>query len=478
MISPAVGVRDATRDKAQLPFQAKLGYATGVYGIFLGWMMVAIFLLYFYTDVLGLSPAQAGLIFFIASMWDAVSDPLMGWLVERTRSRWGRYRPYLLFGSVPFAATFAALFWTPQLSGAGLFWWALVLHVVFRTCYTVVYLPYTALIARLSTDADERASIAGVKGVFVSLGSLTISFFALPAITLLGGEDEAVGFIRVALICACAAIVALWICFLSTSEKTAAAAGGGRAGAPSAELAMLQLGAGAMLRSVLRNRAFLLVFFGVIVFTGCYTILNKTIVYFFKYDLDDRDAARWALSAIALAGVISPLVWVKVTHWTSKRLVWIAGCLLGAAALLTIYFAAPRDLVSLVMLFFVAGFGIHGFLMTFFAMVADSADYGEWVTGDRVEAPLFGLVSLANKTSLAIGTWALGMMLEAISFEANIDQSAETLEGLRQIMTLVPAAGFIASALVIVFFPFNTADHRRIISELASRKTQGSARSP
>lgn len=449
-----------TQPQRQLSYGGRVGYATGIYGIFLAWMMLALYLLYFYTDVLGLDPVDAGLIFFIASMWDAVTDPIMGWLIERTRTRWGKYRPYLLLAAVPFAGAFAAIFYVPDLSGTNLFVWALVLHIVFRTVYTAVYIPYTGLIAKLSTDADERASIAGVKSVFISLASLCVSFFGLPAVTHFGGEDEGLGFLRVALICAAVAIVALWACFLFTREASATAA------PPPRRVPVTDL-----IRSLLSNRAFILIFVGVILFTGCYTILNKTIVYLFKYDLGDRDAARWALSAIAVAGILAPLVWVRVTHWTSKKFVWIAGCAVATLGLSVIYWFDLRDITALVICFFVAGFGINGFLMTFYAMVADAADYGEWKTGLRVEAPLFGLVSFANKTSLAIGTWALAYLLEGVGFVANTDQSPETLQGLRQIVSLVPLVGFIASAVVIYFYPFNTKQHRSMIEELATSRS-------
>ena len=93
----------------QLSYGRRIGYATGIYGVFLAWMMVGLYLMYFYTDVMGLTPGQAGLVFFIASMWDAVTDPVMGWLIEKTRTRWGKYRPYLLLAAIPFAASFAAL---------------------------------------------------------------------------------------------------------------------------------------------------------------------------------------------------------------------------------------------------------------------------------------------------------------------------------------------------------------------------------
>ena len=442
----------------QLSIPGRIGYATGIYGVFLAWMTVAFYLLYFYTDVMGLSPTQAGLVFFIASMWDGVTDPVMGWLIERTRTRWGKYRPYLLLAAIPFTASFAAIFYVPDLKGQGLFVWALILHIVFRTLYTAVYIPYTGLIARLSTDADERASIAGVKGVFISLASLTISFLGLPAITYLGGEDEAVGFLRFALVCASIGTVALWVCFAVTREKAA-----------SDSARRPRVTAGEMIGALVNNKAFLLTFLGVLLFTGCYTILNKAIVYVFKYDVGDRDAARWALSAIAVAGILSPALWVPVTHWTSKKFVWITGSLIASAALLAIYFGNVRSVPAMVVLLFVAGFGIHAFLMTFFAMVADTADYGEWKSGHRVEAPLFGLVSLANKTSLAVGTWVLAILLERVGFVANIDQTPETLTGMRQIMTVVPIFGFLASAAVIAFFPFNTAEHRDMLADIRSR---------
>ena len=448
-----------TKTEPQLSMGGKIGYATGIYGVFLAWMMVALYLLYFYTDVMGLSATQAGLVFLIASMWDAVTDPLMGWLIDKTRTRWGKYRPYLLLAAIPFAATFAALFYVPDLTGNNLFVWALVLHIVFRTFYTAVYIPYTGLIARLSTDADERASIAGVKSVFISLASLSVSFFGLPAVTYFGGENEAIGFLRTALVCAFLGILALWVCFWRTHEPQT-----------NESTSPAKVTIADMVKALTSNRAFLLIFIGVLLFTGCYTILNKSIVYIFKYDIGDRDAARWALSAIAVAGILSPAIWVPITHWTSKRFVWISGCLLASASLLVIYVAEIRAIVPLVIALFIGGCGIHGFLMTFFAMVADAADYGEWRSGHRVEAPLFGLVSLANKTSLAVGTWALAYMLDGVGFVANADQSPETLSGMRQIMTMVPVVGFVASAIAITFFPFNTAEHRKMMSEIEARR--------
>lgn len=443
----------------QLSIGGRIGYATGIYGVFLAWMMTALYLLYFYTDVMGLSPAKAGLVLFLATMWDAITDPLMGFLIEKTRTRWGKYRPYLLLGAIPLAGSFAALYYVPDLSGNSLFVWALVVHIVFRTCYTAIYIPYTGLLARLSSDANERASIVGVKSVFISAASLSVSFLGLPAVAYFGGEDEALGFLRVALSCAALVVVALWACFLMTHEC-----------GNEEEVKSRPMTVGELFDALRENHAFLSIFFGVLLFTGCYTILNKTIVYTFKYDLGGLTEARWALSAIAVAGILAPALWVPITHQTSKKFTWIAGCLLASAGLLAIYFCGIRSITPLVILLFVSGLGIHGFLMMFYAMVADAVDYGEWKTGRRIEAPLFGLVSFANKTSLAVGSWALAGLLEYVGFEANVAQSADTLSGLRQIMTLVPVIGFLASAIVISWFPVTTQAHKEILEDIRRRR--------
>jgi GPH family glycoside/pentoside/hexuronide:cation symporter len=404
----------------------KAGYGIGIYGIFLAWMTTAIALMNFYTEVMGLSARDAGTIFLVAAIWDAVTDPAMGWINDRLKTRWGRYRPWLLFAAVPFGASFAALFYRPQLGpGADLFLWALVVHLVFRTFYTAVYMPYTAMIARLSTNGPERAAIAGVKNVFSAGAALTISFVLFDAVEWLGGGtraeggDEGRGFMLVALIIACLAVLALWLCFAFTREPPETAAEIRR------NEVHARTGMGD-LRALMGNRAFWLVFLAVIAFTGCYTIINKAIVYYSQWNLGDRTLAKYSLTAIGVAGMVSPLFWVPISKARGKAAVWISGCIVASAALATIYAIGDMPLWLRVAMFFAAGCGIHAVLMTFFAAVADAADYGEWKTGARVEAPLFGLVSFANKVSLGLGTWALGMGLDGAGYAGGPGVTAQS----------------------------------------------------
>jgi GPH family glycoside/pentoside/hexuronide:cation symporter len=464
-VSPAA----AAARSSGLPPGRQVGYGVGVYGIFLVWMMTAVTLMNFYTEVLGLTAAQAGTIFLVASIWDAVTDPVMGWLNDRVRTRWGRYRPWLLFAAPPFALAFLAMFAPPPVADpASLFALALALHLLFRTTYTAVYMPYTAMIARLSTSARERAQLAGVKNMFTAGAALTISFFAFDSVAHFGGGDDARGFRITAILIAAVSVAALWLCFVSTREPPSP---------PREAAAGLPLSA--TLSALAANRAFWLIFFGVIAFTGCYTMINKSIVYDAQWNLGDRTLARYPLTAIALAGILSPLLWVPVSKASSKRTVWIAGCLIAALALALIWLLPDLALWPRTALFFAAGVGIHAVLMTFFAAVADAADHGEWKTGVRVEALLFGCVSFANKVSLGLGSWALGLGLDAAGYVSGggsvegAGQTPETLAAITLWMTLVPAAGFLLSAAIIVFFPVSNAVHARVEAELKARGSLG-----
>ncbi|MEM6832855.1 MAG: glycoside-pentoside-hexuronide (GPH):cation symporter [Pseudomonadota bacterium] len=446
-------------DAQTLSVTGRVGYGIGISGLWMVFMTTAFYLLYFYTDVIGLSPSQAGLIIFIATLWDGITDPLMGWLASRTRSRWGQYRPFLVLGALPLSIAFVFMFARPDWAAGQLFMYALITQLLFRTTFTIVYIPYTALIARLSTDADERASIASVKAFFVSLGTLTVSFFGLPLVRDFGGGDDVKGFFLTALLFSCLSAVTLLICGAVTRETDIA--GPAKQGDTSSVVEAVKV--------TLKNPAFLIVFFGVIIFTGCYTTLNKTTVYFFQYNLGARENARWALSAISLAGLISPFLWVKVTHKTSKRATWILGSFLAATALTYLYFAMPRSVVVITVIYFVTGCGIQAFLMTFYAMTADAVDYGEYLTGVRVEAIGFGFLSFANKTSLAIGGGLLGWLLGEIGYTPGAEQSAQTLESIRKILVFIPAGGFLLSAAVIAFFPVSTQRHKQAIAAIQAR---------
>ena len=437
----------------------KSGYALGIYGQMLPWFMQSVFLFYFYTDVLGITPAQTGTIFFLAMLWDALTDPVMGVLADKTCTRWGKYRPYLLFAAIPLGLSFILVFIKPEWPVEKLFLLALVTHLLFRLCFTLTYIPYTAMLAKLSTDSVERSNIAAYKTVATSMGTLTVSLFTLQLVNYFGDGDEAKGFFYTACTYAALLVCALWICFLTTREV-----GSESPDSVSASYGLLEAG-----KTILKNTPFLLVFFGVIAFSGCYTIFLKTIMYFFKYNLESAENARWALAAVSASGILAAPIWAAITRRTSKRFVWICGCLLSASSLLVFYLNDTASIPIIVANLFLVACGIAAYLMTFYAMIADTVDYGEWQSGVRVEAACFSLLSFANKASLAFGGGALGYLLSWSGYQANVIQSEAALEGIKSTLSLVPVAGFLVSALFIFFYPISAQYHQKLISDIKAR---------
>ncbi|MGI9170054.1 MAG: MFS transporter, partial [Caulobacteraceae bacterium] len=166
----------------RLSLGRKLGFTAGDYASNLYWQSVSIFLLFFYTDAVGLSAATAGLIYMIASIVDALADPVMGSIADRTRTRRGRYRPYILLGCVPLALCFVLLYFRPPIEGLWLAGWMMSTHIVFRFAYTVVTIPYTALNARLTDSSDERSTMAGFRMMYGVLAALTVVYFTYPLV--------------------------------------------------------------------------------------------------------------------------------------------------------------------------------------------------------------------------------------------------------------------------------------------------------
>lgn len=188
------------RDADVLTTKSKVGFGVADFGFNLYYTGLSLFLLYYYTDVLEIRPAVAGLIFAIPLVWDAVTDPLMGAIAGRVRSNMGRYRPFILFGTIPLALAFVMMFAAPLIFTGAVVLSAAIAHIVFRTAYTVVSIPYSALMASLTRKSEERSQLAGVRMIFATLGGLFTVFATLPLASAIGGENLAAGFLWVAVI--------------------------------------------------------------------------------------------------------------------------------------------------------------------------------------------------------------------------------------------------------------------------------------
>jgi GPH family glycoside/pentoside/hexuronide:cation symporter len=441
---------------ARLSWPQRLGYGIGDMGFNLFFTTASLFLLLYYTDVAGLPPATAGWIMAAALVWDAVTDPAMGYLASRTRSRWGRYRPWILFGAVPLAASWALIFLPTGFSGFALTLWALAAQMLFRTFYTIVSMPYVSLSAAMTTDSRERGLLAAIRMLSATAAGLAIALLTLPLVQRLGGGDEALGFFRVALVYGVLAAALLLLVFLSSRED------------PAAHEAPLPSAAD-MVRMLRSNRAFWLVSGSLLMASFGSTFFGKTIPYHLKYDGDRAALIGPALATITGCAFLAIPLWTALMQRTSKRMVSLAGTGLGVAAYGLFYLAdgaMPAMFAALGLLGVAAGAAY----LTFWAMLPDTVEYGEWKTGVRAEGIVFGLISFVQKAALGIAVGLLGEVLTAIGYVANQPQAPGTLNDMRLVMLGVPIACSLAAAMFILRYPLDAATHARLVKDIEGRR--------
>jgi GPH family glycoside/pentoside/hexuronide:cation symporter len=440
-----------------LSLARKLGFTVGEYACNLYWQSLSLFLLFFYTDAVGLSAATAGLIYMIASIWDGAIDPVMGAIADRTRSRYGRYRPYLLFGSVPLALCFALLYYNPPLSGTALTLWLLATHILFRTSYTVLSIPFTSLNARVTSSSNERATLAGLRMIFATLAGLTIAACTQPLVARFGGDTHQ-GFLKAAALFGLVATVIFPLVFLAVREP--------RFNDDERSPARMS----DYWRAIRSNRAFWVVMITVTCAVICATALGKSLLYYFKYYLHDEAGARVAMSWVAALGLVIIPIWMFVTRLIGKRLTWFVATAIALLGLLYFALTDIRSSTAMTVFLVYMQIGTLGLLLTFWSMLPDTVEYGEWRSGVRTEAFVFGLGQFFLKVALGVGAGLFGVALDLVGYVPNVPQTPGTLAGLKYIMLVLPATGLTLGGIVMLFYPLKHGVHETIVEQLASRK--------
>lgn len=441
----------------QLTLARKLGFTVGEYACNLYWQSLSLFLLFFYTDVVGLSAATAGMIYMIASIWDGAIDPVMGAIADRTRSRFGRYRPYLLFGAVPLAACFSLLYYNPPLTGIALTLWLLAAHVLFRTSYTILSIPFTSLNARVTSSSSERATLAGLRMIFATLAGSTIAACTQPLVARFGGAADQ-GFLGAAALFALIATVIFPLVFLAVREPQF-----DDTERPPARMRDYW-------GAIRGNRAFWIVMVTVTCAVICTTAMGKSLLYYFKYYLHDEAGSRVAMSWVAASGLVIIPAWMFVTRFIGKRLAWFVATGIGLLGLA--YFAVTDIRSSAAMTVFLVymHIGTLGLMMTFWSMLPDTVEYGEWHSGVRAEAFIFGLGQFFLKVALGVGAGLFGVALDVVGYVPNAPQAESTLAGMKYIMLVLPATGLTLGFIAMLFYPLKRGVHESIVEQLASRK--------
>ena len=439
----------------KLNLKTRLGYGIGDIAICLYWSGVGLYLLYFYTDVVGISPSLAGLIYGIGMFWDAITDPFMGYMAERTRTKWGVYRPYLLFGNIPLALSFILLFWVPPLEGGALFFFLLFANLLHRTCFTLVSVPFSSLTPRITSDSQERTNLTGFRMLGAQTGTNLMALFAFPIIFWVGGEDESLGFVVLACIAGLTALGIHAITFLTVKE-------------PSNDQGIERVGGSLFeaARAIGKNGPFWLVFSATLI-VGITTIFfGNNLIYYTKYALNLHEYQGTILFTSGIVAFLSIPIWWMISNSIGKKLTWLISSSITLIALLVFYLYEIDTLTELLFLVAFIGFGSGAGGILFWSMLPDTIEYGEVHTGVRSESSLYGFMTFAQKGSIAFAIIILGIVLDFIGFQANEVQSDATISNMKAIMTLIPSIGIALSLVIIYFYPIDAKMHKDLLRQL------------
>ncbi|MGI9202255.1 MAG: MFS transporter [Woeseiaceae bacterium] len=447
-----------------LNFKEKLGYGLGDAASNFFFVTFNIFLLYYYTDVFGITAAAVGTMFLVTKIIDAVSDPIMGLIADRTNTRWGKFRPYLLFAAIPYGLCGYAMFANPDLSDTGKLVYAYVTYSLMMLAYTAINVPYSALMGVISSSSIERTKVASYRFFCAFAAGWLIGTFVTPFKNILGGGDEALGFKLTMAIFAVVSVVFFWITFATTKERVI----------PKPSKSNIRED----LKVLLQNGPWKALFW-----TGIFTLINIAVrqgtqVYYFKYFVGDDGTPLFLIfdkTAVFIStGLAAMMVGVVFARFLSekfeKRSLLITLSVMNAV-FMAIFFILPADAYGLMVLFNVLANLVAGPTPALvWSMYADCADYGEWKTGRRTTGLVFSGIQFSHKLGLAVGAGLAGLILSWFGFVANEVQSESAMFGIRFMFAIYPAIFALMGVAAIYFYKIDNETLLRMEKDLAASR--------
>ena len=440
--------------------KTRAAYGIGDYAICLYWSGVSLYLLYFYTDVVGISPMMAGWIYALGIALDAITDPFMGYIAERTRTKMGSYRPYIYYGSIPLALSFVLLLWVPPFEETFLFMFLLTVNLFHRTCFTIVSVPYSSLTARITDDSDERTKLTTARMLAAAFGTFSISALAFPIVLFFGGGEESLGFIYLGLMAGFIAVVILLITVHYVQERPFKFS---KEELPS----FLKV-----FKSVSSNYPFWIVFSAILILISTYLMFNNNLIYFSKYALGFHEYQGLIFGVMSGSTLLAIPLWAYFAIKLGKKNTWMLSMIFLFIGFSIFYIYPIVELQELLYILCLIGFGNGATGVLFWSMLPDTIEYGEWKTGIRTESSLYGFMTFAQKGAIAIAAVILGIILTNIGFEPNKDQTQETLSSLKALMSLIPLIGVFISLVLVYFYPIHKNLHKKLIEDIENRKIQ------
>ena len=450
-----------------LSTKEKVGYGLGDTASNFVFHIVNAFLITYYTDVMGLNPAAVGTLYAVARLWDAISDPLMGGLADRTQTKFGKYRPYLLWIAIPYGLIGFLAFLGPDLDPTWKLVYAYVTYIALMTVYTAINVPYSALMGTMTGDPAERASLSNFRFAGAFSAQVIIGLALFPIINSFGGRNSPEAWRTAMIVFSILATFLFLYTFFTTRERIA----------PSKEERVDLVKDFSYLTQNRPLIVMLVVAFITLAFSG----LRWGITYpYLKYLADlgdekyfwylDRMSIFYASAPIAL--VLGLLLTKPLSRGFGKRNALIGLTMINAFSVIAFYFVPAKNFEQIFWLNIASAFFAGPMPALVWAIYTDVVDYGEWQFGRRITALTFAAAMLVQKAGLALGGWAVGMLLAYFGYVANVEQSPESAHGILLMFSIIPGVLTILSGVALFGYNLDDEEVEKIALELEKRRSE------
>lgn len=446
-------------NQSKVPFISKLAYGMGDVGCNFSWMFVGNFLMIFYTDVFGISMSAVATLMLFSRFWDAINDPIIGGLSDKTHTRWGRYRPWLLFAAPLTALVLILTFWAhPDWSQTHKIIYMAVTYCILVLGYTCVNIPYGTLCGAMTQNMTERAQINTSRSVSAMIAIGIINIITIPLIEWLGNGNARQGYLLIAILYGTIFAVCHIFCFAKTKEVVEV---------PVSQKIPLRL----QLQAVAKNKPYLLALLGQVLFGFILYGRNADLLYYFTYVENDAVLFTYYSMAIIIPSIIGAACFPKVFQLTSNK-GWAASVFAfgtGITIIALFFFSPVTSPIPFYLFAALSQFFFSGFNTAIYAIIPDCVEYGEWRTGIRNDGFQYAFISLGNKIGMALGTALLALSLGWAGYEANTTQNEAVVAIMRHSFSTIPGILWVVTALALFFYKLDKRSYNRILAVIKYR---------
>lgn len=454
----------------------KIGYGFGDAASSMFWKLFGMYLMFFYTDVFGMEAKVVGTMFLITRIWDSVFDPIIGVIADRTETKWGKFRPFILFLAIPFAVIGVFTFFTPDFGTTGKIVYAYVTYSLMMMVYSAINVPYASLLGVMSPNPKDRNVLSTFRMVFAYIGSFVTLLLFMPMVNFFSDnskaiEDQEYGWFMAVVVIAIVCAILFFFCFAFTKERVK-------------PIKKEQTPLRDDIRDLLKNKPWWILLGAGVSALIFNSIRDGATIYYFKYFIDEESfgtidflSIPFVLSGLYLAlgqaaNIIGVILAAPISNHIGKRYTYMGAMVIATVLSIIFYWLGKDDLILIFTLQVLISICAGSIFPLLWSMYADCADYSELKTGNRATGLIFSSSSMSQKLGWAVGTALTGWLLGYFGFQANQAQSAETINGIKMFLSFLPAAGTILSIIFIYFYPLTERKLEEITVELDKKRNE------